>query len=453
MRATATPASQRPPSDVSGMVGLLGLLALTGWIVLCHFWPQIVTTFGLPSRAERLTGPSAALTGLVVAATPMLLYELLVTKVHRRASTGIDWTKPRPLASVVDISVTKLAGLWATWAIIGFFYCVARWYWQGPYLLAMQVLGAAVLPLFVLSVPYVLWLDRVLVEPRDPCWHFGALLIGREPFDPAKIAIHLRAWAVKGFFTAFMISIVPGGFANLVTPDWNTFLAGPAGLATLLITLMFVIDEQIGTIGYILTMKPLDAQIRSANPYLAGWLAALMCYPPFQLMNPPDRPLFYLTNTYGDENWFHLLNGQTVLLWVWAVLLVFLTAIYAWATMAFGIRFSNLTYRGVLTNGPYAFTRHPAYLSKNLFWWLASLPFVVTSGSPVDAIRNTFFLGCVSAIYFWRAKTEERHLLAEDPKYRVYSDWMQTHGLVTSRLHRIAALLKGRRQVVLQPAE
>ena len=453
MQSPAPPALQRPASDVSGVTGLLGLTALAGWIALCHFWPEVVTALGLPSRAERLTGPSAALTGLAIAALPMVLWEVFVSKVHRRASTGIDWSEARALSSVIDISITKLAGLWATWAIIAFLYCLGRWYWHEPYLLAMQVLGAAILPLFVLSVPYVLWLDRVLVEPRDPSWHFGAMLIGREPFERSKVAIHLRAWAVKGFFTAFMISIVPGGFANLVTPDWSTFLASPVGLATLLITLMFVIDEQIGTVGYILTMKPLDAQIRSANPYLAGWVAALMCYPPFQLMNPPDRPLFYLTNTYGDENWWHLLDGQTVLLWLWAALLVVLTAIYAWATTAFGIRFSNLTYRGVLTNGPYAFTRHPAYLAKNLFWWCASMPFVVTNGSLTDAVRNSFFLGCVSAIYFWRAKTEERHLLAEDPKYRLYSDWMDAHGLVTSRFVRIGAALKGRRQVVLQPAE
>ena len=452
MQPRASSAVQRPASDVSGMVGLLGLAALVGWIALCHFWPELVTTLGLPSRAERLTGPYAALTGLVVAALPMVLYELLVSKVHRRASTGIDWTKPQPVSSVIDISITKLAGLWATWAIIGGLYCLARWYWHAQYLIAMQVLGAALLPMFVLSVPYVVWLDRVLVQPRDACWHFGALLIGREPFDPAQVGIHLRAWAVKGFFTAFMISIVPGGFANLVTPDWSSFFVSPVGIATLLITLMFVIDEQIGTVGYILTMKPLDAQIRSANPYLSGWLAALMCYPPFQLMNPPDRPLFYLSNTFGDENWFHLLDGQTALLWLWAALLVFLTGIYAWATMAFGIRFSNLTYRGILTNGPFAFTRHPAYLSKNAFWWAASMPFVVTSGSAVDAIRNTFFLGSVSAIYFWRAKTEERHLLVEDPKYRAYSDWMEAHGLVTSRLRRLWSGRAGRR-VVIQPAE
>src|SRR5690606_42143161 len=45
---------------------------------------------------------------------------------------------------------------------------------------------------------------------------------------------------------------------------------------------------------YLLTMKPLDAHIRTANPYLAGWVAALICYPPFILM---DGPLNYHVNT------------------------------------------------------------------------------------------------------------------------------------------------------------
>jgi hypothetical protein len=430
------PADPRPSSDVSAVVGWLGLGALTLWVMVCHFWPEIVTTLGLPSRAERLTGPNAALTGLAITAAPMVLWSVLVDKVHRRVSTGIDWDRPRPLASVSDISTTKLAGLWATWALIACFYCLGRWYWDGDYLYSMAVLRAAAVPLFVLSVPYVLWLDRVLVQPRDACWHFGALLIGREPHDPAQVWIHLRAWAVKGFFTAFMIMIVPGGFRNLVEPDWSQFLLSPVGIATLLITLMFVIDEQIG----------------SANPFLAGWLAALLCYPPFQLMNPSDRPLFYLGGTFGDDNWFHVFGAYPLLLWIWAALLVFLTGVYAWATVAFGIRFSNLTYRGVLTNGPYAFTKHPAYLSKNLFWWCASMPFMVDNGSVTDAVRNAFFLGCVSAIYFWRARTEERHLLAEDDKYRAYSQWMERNGLITRLLHQAGQAVRSRRPV-LQPAE
>ncbi|MEY4952823.1 MAG: hypothetical protein RL299_1247 [Pseudomonadota bacterium] len=438
----------RPTSDVSSAVGLVGLSSLTVWIMICHFWPELVALFDLPSRAERLTGPNAALVGLVACALPMVLWELFVNKVHRRASTGIDWDKPRPLSEVIDISITKLAGLWATWAIIAAFYFVGRWYWDGPYLFAMQVMQVAAVPLFLLSVPYVLWLDRVLVEPRDATWHFGALLVGREPFDPEKVWIHLRAWAVKGFFTAFMLMIVPGGFQNLVAPDWSNFFLSPVGISTILITLMFVIDEQIGSVGYILTMKPLDAHIRSANPYLAGWVAALMCYPPFQMMSPSDRPLFYLADTRGDDTWFHVLGGYPTLLWVWAALLVMLTAAYAWATVAFGIRFSNLTYRGVLTNGPYAYTRHPAYLAKNTFWWCASMPFMVDPWSWTNSLRNAFFLGCVSAIYYWRAKTEERHLLAEDPKYGEYHAWMAKHGAITAPLVRLGTALKGRRQVI-----
>lgn len=439
----------RPKSDVSGFVGLTGLAGLALWIALCHFWPEIVDQWGLSSPRERLTGPNAALVGLVFCAMPMVLWSVLVEKVHMRPSTGIDWKLKRPLSAIVDISITKLAGLWATWAIIGFLYCLFRWYWDGPYQIAMTVLGWAAVPLFLLSVPYVLWLDRMLVEPRDACWHFGAWLIGRETHDTAQIPIHLRAWAVKGFFTAFMISIVPGGFADLVGRDWGGIWRDPVAISNLLVLVMFVVDEQIGTVGYILTVKPLDAQIRSANPYLAGWVAALMCYPPFQMMNQ-GGPLFYEAAT---ADWAWWLQGQGAVLWLWAALLIVLTGIYAWATVAFGIRFSNLTYRGVLTHGPYRWTRHPAYLSKNTFWWCATMPFLVTNGSTTDAVRNAVCLAGVSAIYFWRAKTEERHLLCEDAKYREYHAWMEHNPTVTRFLKRLLAGLKPQRSAVVQPAE
>lgn len=443
------PLADRPPeSDVSAAVGLWGVAGLTLWLGICHFWPEITAALGFSAPQGRLSGPYAALTGLIAAALPMVVVSLVKDKVHLRPSTGIDWSSPRPVSAIIDISITKLAGLWATWAVIGFFYCVARWYWDGPYLLSMEVLGMLAVPLFLASIPYVIWLDRVLVEPRDGAWHFGALLIGREPFDPSQVWHHARAWTVKGFFTAFMISIVPGGFGLIVENDWAPVFGDPVRLAGFLITAMFVLDAQIGTVGYILTMKPLDAQIRSANPFLAGWLAALVCYPPFQLMQG-NGPLFYQSNTRDWSYWF---AGYDALLWVWAAVLVVLAAIYAWATVAFGLRFSNLTYRGVLTNGPYRFTKHPAYLAKNTFWWLETLPFLVVSHSLTDMVRNTFFLACVSAIYFWRAKTEEAHLLAEDPKYRAYAEWMAHHGLITSLFHRAGQALRARRQV-LQPAE
>lgn len=447
MRATA-PADPRPASDVSAGVGLAGLAGLFAWLLICRNWPAIADLFMLPGPRAPMPGPYAAAAAVVFSAIPMVLWSVLADKVHRRPSTGIDWTSPRPVRAILDVSMTKIAGLWATWALIGFLYCVARWYWRGNYLFAMDVLGALAGPLFVLSVPYVLWLDRVLVNPRDGAWHFGAMLIGREAYDREEVWHHLRAWAVKGFFCAFMISILPGGFAAVVMMDFAAITTDPVRLARGLTEVLFLIDVQIAMVGYLLTLKPLDAQIRSANPYLAGWVAALMCYPPFILMGA-GGPLDYHA---GTADWAHWMQGYPALLWAWGGLLVFLTAVYAWATVAFGLRFSNLTYRGVLTNGPYRFTRHPAYLAKNLFWWCETLPFLAVTASLTDAVRNTVVLALVSGVYFWRAKTEERHLLAEDAKYRAYHAWMERHGPITRVLGRLAQAF-GPRGPRLQPAE
>ncbi len=431
----------RPPSDVSAVVGLSGLAGLLAWLFVCRNWGVIADALALPGPHERLAGPFAALAALVASGVPMVMVSLLVDKVHLRASTGIDWAHPRRLREVADVSITKLAGLWATWALIAAIYCLGRWYWRSNYLFAMDVLGYSAPLLFVGAVPYVLWLDRVLVNPRDGAWHFGAMLIGREACDRAQVWDHLRAWAVKGFFIAFMLSIVTLGFTEEVRADFAHVAGDPVSVGNVTIDFMFMVDVQIAMVGYLLTVKPLDAHIRSANPLLAGWVAALICYPPFIQMGS-GQVLDYHTNT---ADWSYWLAGRDALLWTWAALLIVLTAIYAWATVAFGLRFSNLTYRGVLTNGPYAWTRHPAYLSKNTFWWLQTLPFLATSHSPVDAVRNTVTLALVSGVYYWRARTEEAHLLAADPKYRAYHAWMAEHGPITAPLVRLGRLLARRR--------
>ena len=156
-------------------------------------------------------------------------------------------------------------------------------------------------------------------------------------------------------------------------PNADWIAANPVKLAYWLIAAMFMIDVTFATVGYVLTMKPLDAHIRTANPYAAGWTAALICYPPFILMGD-GGPLDYHPGRPGRTAGP---TGSPTIRWLMALVgawLVFLTGVYAWATVAFGFRFSNLTHRGILTHGPYAWTKHPAYVSKNLFWWLAVLP-------------------------------------------------------------------------------
>ncbi|HEX8414341.1 MAG TPA: protein-S-isoprenylcysteine methyltransferase [Sphingomicrobium sp.] len=403
--AKATQADPRPKSAVSTGVGVAGLVGLLAWIALAR-------TYGLD-------GPYAALVNLAACALPMLLYSVVVDKVHLNPTTGIDWAHIKPWRETIDISLTKLAGLWATWGGIALLYAVGRFYWQGGFTFSMWCFQVAAPVLFAASIPYILYFDRRAVEPKDGCYTFGAWLMGlADGKDHEAIYHHLRAWAVKAFFLAFMLAIVPPGFSDFVRGDTSRLLQDPVALSGWLITLMFSIDVAFATVGYMLTMRPLDAHIRTANPYAAGWMSALICYPPFVLM-AEGGPFDYHPGTADWTQWF---AGHPIILAVTGVILVALTAIYAWSTVSFGFRFSNLTHRGILTHGPYALSKHPAYLSKNLFWWISTIPFLST-GSLTDAARATILMGVVAGIYYWRARTEERHL-GEDPVYQEYAAWM-----------------------------
>lgn len=415
-------ADPRPRSAVSTGVGLVGLGGLMLWVVV--------------ARRFGMGGALSALFGLLACGAPMVLWSLLVDRVHRNLTTGIDWdAAPRRLRDTLDTSLTKLAGLWSTWCAIAIVYACGRWYWDGQYQFAMEFFQVAAPVLVLISIPYVLWLDRRLVEPRDGAFAFGSLLLGIGPVDRRALYEHVRQWAVKGFFTAFMISIVPGNYAQVVNWDVAAALADPVALSRWLIALMFLIDVSIATVGYLLTCRPLDAHIRSANPYAAGWMAALICYPPFIMMGP-GGPLNYHV---GTQEWSVWLAGHPLALAFTAAVLVALTAVYAWATVAFGLRFSNLTHRGILTHGPYRWSKHPAYVSKNLFWWISSAPFLVTTGSLTDMVRNSAILCAVNGVYYWRARTEERHLGA-DPAYVAYAAWMDRN----APLPRIGRWLRGR---------
>ena len=485
--AASAATTARPRSAVSHGVGLAGLAGLIAWFLF--------------ARAYGMNGVNAAFASVLACAVPMVLWSVFVDKVHRNPTTGIDWSRASGrhgalflllwlalgaamlaadyllawsaakeaalwgglalLAALpalyvlrfdscpdaparLAISQVKLAGLFATWAIIGFAYMVLRYYWAEPYLGAIRLIGWLAVPLVILAVPYVIWLDRRLKDPEDGAFAFGRWLLG-QPVDAAQrdaIFAHLRTWAVKGFFTAFMVSIVPGIFTNILLRPTDVIFANPVEFAAFFIAFCYIVDVHLATVGYTLTMRPLDAHIREANPYGMAWVAALMCYPPFVLMNP-GGPLHY---EVGAQGWGAWLAGYPVLAWAWAVLLIGLTAVYAWATVAFGLRFSNLTHRGIITHGPYAWTRHPAYVSKNLYWWLATLPMLSATGT--DSIRNTILLAIVSGVYYWRAKTEEKQLLS-DPAYRAYWTWAQAHAPIP----RFIAWFSGasRPVIVLEP--
>ncbi|MFO4987052.1 hypothetical protein RCK87_25260, partial [Salmonella enterica subsp. enterica serovar 1,4,[5],12:i:-] len=92
-------------------------------------WMTIAKTWGMD-------GPYAALANVVACGVPMILWSVIVDKVHRNPSTGIDWANPRPWRETIDVSLTKLAGLWLTWGGIATIYAVCRFYWQGNFAFA-----------------------------------------------------------------------------------------------------------------------------------------------------------------------------------------------------------------------------------------------------------------------------------------------------------------------------
>ena len=96
MSAPSSPPARLPASDVSPWVGLVGLATLLGWIAFARLWPTLVTTFDLPAPAEPLSGPNSALLAMVLTGLAMATWSVLVDKVHRRYTTGIAWTRPRP---------------------------------------------------------------------------------------------------------------------------------------------------------------------------------------------------------------------------------------------------------------------------------------------------------------------------------------------------------------------
>jgi len=114
---------------------------------------------------------------------------------------------------------------------------------------------------------------------------------------------------------------------------------------------------------------------RSSEPTILGWLTCLACYYPFSAI----YGIKLLPYDDGFE-WQHWFAFSPTYLYFYGILILFLTLIYCLATRRLGYRMSNLTYRGIITSGPYRYTKHPAYVSKVASWWLISLPFYSLAG-------------------------------------------------------------------------
>ena len=181
--------------------------------------------------------------------------------------------------------------------------------------------------------------------------------------------------------------------------------------------IIFSIDVALAWCGYVITSRWIDNETQSTEPTLLGWFVCLISYPPLQLAGL----YFYFLS---EDQILNLQNDYFVTFF--SVLMLCSFIFYTVATIVFGVRFSNLTHRGIIRTGPFAIIRHPAYTSKNIGWWLGIFPVLLylyaTGGAQFSfVLLSTIALFAQSYWYYLRAITEERHL-SVDPAYREYCE-------------------------------
>ncbi|HEY3644539.1 MAG TPA: isoprenylcysteine carboxylmethyltransferase family protein [Gammaproteobacteria bacterium] len=397
-----------PKSAVHGAMALVGLVAFVTGLI-----------------GARVLAPwhyewQACLAVMAWVALLLLGTDLLFNRVYRRPSTGLDPAHHDPS---LRRTLVKLLGLVGTLALLDLGYMGFPVYSDplyGPFFSMLPWL----LPVWLTAaLPYFYLVDRRMREPHDGYWQMGqVLLLQWGTVDRRVFGQHLLGWLVKGFFLPLMFGYLCQDMAKLLGYD-GAAVSGGKPLYDAAFTAMYFADVALVSVGYLVTFRLTDTHIRSTEPTLLGWAVALACYQPFWGMVSGNF-LAYRT----DYDWERWLAPLPVLYLAWGAVILLLTAIYLWATLSFAGRFSNLTHRGILTNGPYRFTKHPAYLAKNLSWWLISVPFLAQGGWWEGVLRCLMLFG-VNVLYWLRARTEERHLSA-DPVYVQYALWMEQHGLL-----------------------
>ena len=292
---------------------------------------------------------------------------------------------------------------------------------HGPTILAIALM---------LFLVYAVVADGALDAPQDGLYALGAAALGRRCDERALVDFALTQ-AIKLYFFTLMLAFLADDivdFRSLALSSWS--LADPT-VVDAANRAIFSLDVAISGMGYLATLQLCGWHVRAPERTLSGWVACVVCYEPVY----PALATAVFAFDGGDDPG-EVMGPGTIAFALWSGLTLLCNAVYLSATAALGPHFSNLTRRGIVTSGPYRLSKHPAYLAKNAGWWLYWLPAFVAAGWP-EGGRRALMLAAVSAVYFARAKCEER-MLSEDAAYRDYADVIHGRGA----LSRFSALLR-----------
>jgi len=188
----------------------------------------------------------------------------------------------------------------------------------------------------------------------------------------------LLAWIVKLFFAPLMIMWLSKHIFNMSNNIYHTLqnislfssdflLFFNNNFFWMAFTIILFTDVFFFTMGYLIEMPALKNTIKSVEPTFIWWAVAIFCYPPFNT---------HVTNLIGwySTDFPHFSNIYIHI--ILNILLLILMWIYSRASFSLWFKASNLTNRWIVTNWPYKYVRHPAYICKNTAWLIWGIPMI-----------------------------------------------------------------------------
>ncbi len=380
--AAPTPAWARPASVVPAGDGLCGLGGLiSAWVLVLLLRPH-------PLLAAWLV--------LLATAVPMLVREL------RRAAPGVRAAAFSPLAWLAGFVVAAVP-----FALV---------HAQGAGLTTWWIAWFVAAPAFVL---------RFIVEAARKGGVAGGFpaALGQALLPPDRAGLRAlagpaRLWALKAFF----VPLYGASLFGLTQSALATATLGPPGWLALAVIFAYTIDLAFALSGYVFASNDLAPTVKSTQTLVLGWIVCILCY----------RPAFVHWPAFGavvgnEIGWPRTLTA-TPLTIIAAAAMLALLGLYVSATVAFGLRFSNLSNRGVVTSGPYRLMKHPAYFAHVGNAWIIGLVLLPAAGIDLG-LAHILVPMAFTILYRLRAVTEEKHM-SEDSDYVAYAGWIAQHGVL-----------------------
>lgn len=272
------------------------------------------------------------------------------------------------------------------------------------------------LPFMIIGVPfYVKKVNQVCGSDDEYARFWQDLWHNR-----TNILTNHRQFLLKSLLKIIFLPYMYGGAINNLMIMQNTpFAFDTKSLSLWAFNFCIMIDMIIGIFGYLFATRLINNHIKKVDDNVFSWFFTLICYP----------PLVWLGNYVNDRQEMYVWHDviPSSFMPFYATLLGVLWVLYLLASVEFGTNFANLSYRRLIYRGVYAYTKHPAYLFKNLYWWLHILPFLSASWFGVQWWQNVLGLAGVSFVYFMRAKYEERFCMQFE-EYRTYANYINQNG-------------------------